>query len=136
MWSWLNSLLGGQSNQAKTGEQITKFPGVVVGRVLSVNKHPNADRLQLAVVDVGQEQLDIVCGGPNLAVEQLVPVALIGAQLPNGLVIKLATIRGSQSQGMICAEDELGLGTKHETIIVLSGQAKVGGPIDNFLPNN
>jgi len=136
MWSWLNSLLGGQSNQAKTGEQITKFPGVVVGRVLSVNKHPNADRLQLAVVDVGQEQLDIVCGGPNLAVEQLVPVALIGAQLPNGLVIKLATIRGSQSQGMICAEDELGLGTKHETIIVLSGQAKVGGPIDNFLSNN
>ena len=136
MWSWLNSLLGGQSNQAKTGEQITKFPGVVVGRVLSVNKHPNADRLQLAVVDVGQEQLDIVCGGPNLAVEQLVPVALIGAQLPNGLVIKLATIRGSQSQGMICAEDELGLGTKHETIIVLSDQARVGGPIDNFLPNN
>ena len=136
MWSWLNKFLGGQKEKAKVEEKITKFPGVVVGRVLSVIKHPNADRLQLAVVDIGGEQLDIVCGGPNLAAEQLVPVALIGAQLSDGLVIKPATIRGSQSQGMICAEDELGLGTKHETIIVLSDQAKMGGPIDNFLPNN
>ncbi|MFH0950860.1 MAG: hypothetical protein V1765_00085 [bacterium] len=136
MWSWLNNLLGGRGETKKAGATTTKFPGVVVGRVLSVTKHPNADRLQLAVVDIGQAKLNIVCGGPNLAAEQLVPVALVNTQLPNGLIIKPTVIRGNQSDGMICAEDELGLGAKHETIIVLSNQATVGGPIDNFLPNN
>ena len=74
--------------------QAEQFNKVVVGRVLSVEKHPNADRLRLAVVDVKKEKLNIVCGAPNLAVDQLVPVALVGAVLPNGAEIKAAEIRG------------------------------------------
>ena len=136
MWSWIKKLLGGQKKQERVNVQETKFPGVVVGRVLSVAKHPNADRLNIAVVDIGSEKLDIVCGGPNLAENQLVPVALVGAVLPNGLEIKAAGIRGVKSSGMICAEDELGLGSGHEGIMVLKEQAVIGGPIDNFVSNN
>ena len=136
MWSWFKKLLGGQGAKEAIIVQETKFPGVVVGRVLSVANHPNADRLKIAVIDIGQEKLDIVCGGPNLAVNQLVPVAVVGTILPNGVEMKVAEIRGAKSFGMICAEDELGLSSKHETIIVLADQAIIGGPIDNFLPNN
>lgn len=113
--------------------QAEQFDKVVVGRVLSVEKHPNADRLRLAVVDIKKEKLSIVCGAPNLAVDQLVPVALIGAVLPNGLEIKAAEIRGIESHGMICAEDELGLGKYHEGILVLENKAKVGEPFAKYL---
>ncbi len=109
----------------------TKFPHVVVGKILSIEKHPNADRLRCAVVDVGR-QLHIVCGAPNIEVGQLVPVALIGASLPSGMVIQAASIRGVQSEGMICAADELGLGTDHTGIMVLAA-GKVGEPIDAYI---
>jgi len=113
--------------------QAQQFNKVVVGRVLSVEKHPNADRLRLAVVDIKKEKLSIVCGAPNLAVGQAVPVALIGASLPNGVEIKAAEIRGIESHGMICAEDELGLGKNHEGILVLKDKAKIGEAFAKYL---
>ncbi len=113
--------------------QSEAFSRVVVGKVLSVAKHPNADRLRLAKVDVKSEILDIVCGAPNLAERQLVPVALVGAILPGGLEIKESEIRGEKSFGMICAEDELGLGQNHEGIMVLSKKAKLGQEFSAYL---
>jgi phenylalanyl-tRNA synthetase beta chain len=97
--------------------------GVVIGEVISCQPHPNADKLSLTTVDVGNEILPIVCGAPNVAVGQKVAVALVGATLypQNGepFTIKKAKIRGEASQGMICAEDELGLGEGHDGIMVL-----------------
>lgn len=107
--------------------------GVVVGKVLTCVKHPDADRLKLTTVDIGQgEPVQIVCGAPNVDVDQLVPVATVGSILyPGGgdekLKIKKGKIRGHVSEGMICAEDELGLGVSHDGIMVLdSAKAKVG----------
>ncbi len=114
-------------------DQSKQFDKVVVGKVLEVKKHPNADRLRLALVDVKTEKLAIVCGAPNLAEGQLVPVALVGAILPGGLEIKESEIRGEKSSGMICAEDELGLGKNHEGIIVLKSTAKVGESFAKYL---
>jgi len=109
----------------------TKFPGVAVGKIIDVELHPNADRLRIAVVDVGRT-LRVVCGAPNITAGQLVPVALLGATLPNGIVIKEAVIRGVPSVGMLCAEDELGLGEDHSGIKILSG-GQPGENIDLYL---
>ncbi|MDW8467336.1 MAG: hypothetical protein RML35_14575 [Chloroherpetonaceae bacterium] len=102
-----------------------RFQNVVVGKVLSCEKHPNADRLTVCKVDVGQAApLQIVCGAPNVAVGQYVPVALVGAVLNTKsgetLTIKKSKIRGIESMGMICAEDELGLSDNHDGIMVLA----------------
>lgn len=120
--------------------QAEKFNNVVVGKILEIKKHPNADRLRLARVDVGPstssgrgEILNIVCGAPNIEVGQLVPVALIGAILPNGLEIKEAEVRGEKSFGMMCAPDELGLGDNHDGIIILDKKAKIGQSLANYL---
>lgn len=110
--------------------------GVVIGEVLSCSRHPNADKLTVTSVDVGTEDpLQIVCGAPNVAAGQKVPVALVGATLyPNdeGITIKKSKIRGELSQGMICAEDELGLGTSHDGIMVLDADAEVGTPASGY----
>ncbi len=105
--------------------------GVVVGHVKTVSPHPNADRLRLTKVDVGTDHLlDIVCGAPNITEGQKVWVATVGAELhPTGgkpFKIKKSKIRGEVSEGMVCAEDELGLGTDHEGIAVLPEDAPVG----------
>lgn len=113
--------------------QAEKFSGVVVGKVLSVVKHPKADRLNLAEVDIKKEKLRIVCGALNLETGQLVPVATIGTVLPGDFEIKESEIRGEKSQGMICAEDELGLGEGHEGIMVLDKKAKVGQDFATYL---
>ncbi len=105
------------------------FENVVIGEVLTKEKHPDADRLSVATVNVGREKLQIVCGAPNLEIGQKVPVALVGAVLPDGdkgFEIKKSEIRGVESNGMICAEDELGIGTNHEGILVLDSDAPVG----------
>ena len=117
-------------------EQSRIFDKVVVAKVLSVEPHPNADRLRLVSVDIKKEILSIVCGASNVAVGQRVPVALIGASLPNGLVIKESEIRGQKSFGMICAEDELGLGQNHEGIMILAEHAKVGQSFADYLGLN
>jgi phenylalanyl-tRNA synthetase beta chain len=107
--------------------------GVVVGLVTKCVKHPNADKLKLATVDIGEAKpLKIVCGAPNIGAGQKVPVATIGTRLYNRegeeWTIKKGKIRGQESQGMICAEDELGLGTKHDGIMVLETERNPGTP--------
>lgn len=112
--------------------------GVVTGEVLSCVKHPNADRLSLTTVDVGlDEALSIVCGAPNVAAGQKVLVATVGTMLYSGeesFQIKKSKIRGELSEGMICAEDELGLGTSHEGIMVLDSQTQIGKPATDYFP--
>ena len=105
--------------------------GVVVGKVITCEKHPDADRLKVTTVDIGAEKpLQIVCGAPNVAVGQKVPVATIGTKLfdKEGVEfeIKKGKIRGLESHGMICAEDELGLGTNHDGIMILDEKLQVG----------
>jgi len=116
----------------KVEEQGDKYKGVVVGKILEVKPHPNADRLRLAFVDIGKEKLEIVCGAPNIEPGQLVPVALVGAILPGDFEIKSAEIRGIKSNGMLCAQDELGLGKDHSGIIILD-KARVGQNFSDFL---
>ena len=110
--------------------------GVVIGKVLSVRRHPNADKLTCCQVDVGGGKvLDIVCGAPNVAAGQLVPVATIGTVLFKGdesITIKAGKIRGENSDGMICAEDELGLGDSHDGIMVLNENAVIGSPAAEY----
>jgi phenylalanyl-tRNA synthetase beta chain len=104
--------------------------GVVVGEVLTCKKHPDADKLSITTVDIGGSQpLQIVCGAPNVAAGQKVPVATIGTIVFKGdesLEIRKSKIRGELSEGMICAEDELGLGNSHEGIMVLDKDIKPG----------
>ena len=103
-----------------------RFEGVVIGRVNSCHPHENADRLTVCEVDVGTEINTIVCGAPNVAAGQTVAVALPGCTLPGGMQIKKAKIRGVESRGMICAEDELGLSDNHDGIMVLSDDLTTG----------
>jgi len=106
-----------------------------VGRVLEAAKHPNADRLQLCRVDVGQgEPLQIVCGAWNFGAGATVAVALPGAVLPGGLELEARKVRGETSQGMILAEDEVELGTDHSGIMVLDDEFEPGTPLADVLP--
>jgi len=116
--------------------------GVVVGRVLSCAAHPNAERLRLTTVTIGTATpLRIVCGAPNVAVGQTVAVATIGTTLsmadaagvPKAITIKAAKLRGEPSEGMICAADELGLGTDHDGILVLDASLVPGTPLAQAL---
>ena len=104
--------------------------GIVVGEVLTCEKHPNADKLTVTEVNIGGDKiLSIVCGAPNVAKGQKVLVATVGTRLYFGeepFSIKKANLRGEPSEGMICAEDELGLGTSHDGIMVLDEKVKVG----------
>jgi phenylalanyl-tRNA synthetase beta chain len=107
--------------------------GVVVGHVLTCEKHPDADRLKITTVDLGDgTPVQIVCGAANVAAGQKVPVATIGTKLFDKygveFEIKKGKIRGQESHGMICAEDELGLGTSHEGIMILDDKLKPGTP--------
>ncbi|MCH5596665.1 phenylalanine--tRNA ligase subunit beta [Niabella ginsengisoli] len=111
--------------------------GLVVGEVLTCEKHPNADKLKLTTVNTGaSEPLKIVCGAPNVAAGQKVIVAPIGTTIyPLGgdaVTMEAAKIRGEESQGMICAEDEIGLGTSHNGILVLPEDSKPGMPASNL----
>ena len=107
---------------------------IVVGRVLEVEKHPNADKLSVCQVEVATGDVkNIVCGAPNVAAGQFVPVALTGASLPNGLKIKKSKIRGIHSEGMICSDIELGLGNDAAGIMVLEGEYELGTKIRDFL---
>ena len=112
--------------------------GIVVGEVIEKEKHPDADKLSLTKVNIGgTELLHIVCGAPNVEAGQKVLVATIGAKLypttGEPFEIKKSKIRGAASEGMLCAEDELGLGTSHAGIMVLPAYAEVGMPAADFL---
>ena len=141
-YNWLKQFIKLDWDAEKTGDLLTDLgleiegiedfvsikgglKGVVVGNVIECEQHPNADRLKVAKVDIGTHGIvQIVCGAPNIAINQKVPVATIGTTLydENGSPwkIKKGKIRGEESHGMICAEDELGLGKNHEGIMVLN----------------
>tara|TARA_B110000902_G_scaffold173548_1_gene197166 strand:+ start:8959 stop:11385 length:2427 start_codon:yes stop_codon:yes gene_type:complete len=147
-YNWLKQFLQIDWEASKTGELLTDLglevegietkesikgalKGIVVGEVLTCIQHPNADRLKITTVALGTEgSVQIVCGAPNVAVGQKVPVATIGAILYDkqgeGFKIKKGKIRGEESFGMICAEDELGLGLGHDGIMVLDASLKAG----------
>lgn len=146
-YNWLKQFLKLDWDAEKTGELLTDLglevegietyqsvkgglEGVIVGQVLSCDQHPNADRLKITKVDIGQgTPIQIVCGASNVAEGQKVPVATIGTKLyDNGKewIIKKGKIRGEESHGMICAEDELGLGSSHDGIMVLDKNISVG----------
>jgi phenylalanyl-tRNA synthetase beta chain len=109
--------------------------GFVVGRVLSVERHPDADRLSVCEVETGGSTRTIVCGAPNVALDQLVPVALPGATMPGGEELGRATLRGVTSDGMILSEAELEMGDDSEGIAVLEGSsAAPGAPLEDVLP--
>lgn len=111
--------------------------GLIIGEVIEVKPHPNADKLKLALVNIGEtEPLHIVCGAPNVAEGQKVVVARVGTTIyplnGNPVTMKAAKIRGEESLGMICAEDEIGLGENHEGILVLDGEAVPGTPAASY----
>ncbi|AGW13203.1 phenylalanine--tRNA ligase subunit beta [Megalodesulfovibrio gigas] len=141
--SWLREFVSFEITPAQLGDRLTMqglevedlfnpfaaLEHVVVGRVLTREPHPQAEKLSVCTVDVGQAAtLTIVCGAPNVAAGQVVPVALPGAVLPNGMAIKPASLRGVPSQGMICSETELGLGEGKDGILVLDGDAAACAP--------
>ncbi|WP_166963371.1 phenylalanine--tRNA ligase subunit beta [Yeosuana marina] len=147
-YNWLKQFIKIDWTPEKTGELLTDLglevegietyqsvkgglEGIVIGKVLTCVKHPNADKLKLTTVDIGGETpLQIVCGAPNVAAGQKVPVATIGTTLytaeGESWTIKKGKIRGEESHGMICAEDELGLGQSHDGIMVLDETIAVG----------
>lgn len=123
-------------------DQVEEIPGglqgVVVGQVVECGKHPGADKLSVTKVNIGSEELlNIVCGAPNVAEGQKVLVATVGTTLTfsNGDTLKLkrSKIRGEESMGMICAEDELGIGESHEGIMVLPQETKIGLSAKEYL---
>jgi len=146
-WSWLGDwtelpespealamLLAKRGFPVESLERGASFDaGIVVGQVLDVTPHPNADRLRLCTVDVGSARLSIVCGASNVAAGQRVAVAQIGSQLPDGMKLRKAKIRGVESQGMICSERELGLSQESEGIWVLPGTPSVGTPLQELI---
>src|SRR5687768_3510545 len=114
---------------------VTALEHFRVGRVLSAERHPDADRLTVCVVDVGDDEpATIVCGAPNVAAGQAVAVASPGAVMPDGTTLKRAKLRGVESDGMILAEDELAIGTLHEGIMVLPDELAPGTPLADVLP--
>ena len=137
----LDDLLTQTGLEVEGVEKIEKIPGglqgVVIGEVMECEQHPDADRLKITKVDIGGEQFSpIVCGAPNVAAGQKVAVATVNSTLyPTGgdsIKIKKAKIRGQVSEGMICAEDELGIGTEHDGIIVLDTDLPNGAPATDY----
>jgi phenylalanyl-tRNA synthetase beta chain len=114
------------------------WDNVVIGEVVALNPHPNADRLKLATVDLGTEQVTTVCGAPNISLGQKVTFAHIGARLIDphtgeAIVLKPAKIRGVASEGMVCSEKELGISDSHEGILVLPSEVSIGTPLSTYL---
>ena len=141
-YNWLKEYVDFASDWPELAERLTmaglaferaedlgaRYEGVVIGRVNVCRPHENADRLTVCQVDVGTGINTIVCGAPNVVAGQTVAVALPGTTLPGGMQIKKAKIRGVASEGMLCAEDELGLGDSHDGILVLDKDLPVGTP--------
>ena len=151
-YKWLNDLLDFNLSVEETSDlltdiglevektlnyinPLTDLSKLLVGEVIECYKHPNADRLKLTKVDIGlKNNLNIICGAPNVEVGQKVVIAPVGCKLTTinneSFKIKKSKIRGIESEGMICAEDEIGVGNDHEGIIVLKDKCKVGDSVD------
>ena len=110
-----------------------RIEGVIAARILSVEAHPNADRLSLCLVDTGAEEVKVVCGAPNVRPGLIAPLALPKARIAGGQKVKKAAIRGVESFGMLLAEDELGVSEDHSGIMELDGKTKAGLNIDQFV---
>lgn len=135
--NWFKKLFSTEKPAETMPEQETSsFENVVVGEILEIRKHPNADRLRLVKVNIGDKELEVVCGAPNIEVGQKVPVALVGAKLPSGIEIREAEIRGVKSCGMLCAKDELSLGNDHSGIMILGGETEVGMKFAKYVSLN
>ena len=144
---WLRSWINPDTNTQQLADRITlaglevdaidpagaEFTGVVIGEVKSVAPHPNADKLRITEVFNGQETLQVVCGAPNVAVGMRVPFAQVGAQLPGGLVIKKAKLRGETSLGMLCGASELGFEASQDGLWSLPEDAPVGTDLREWL---
>lgn len=152
-YNWLKEYLDFDLSPEETGKALTSIglevgsveeketikgglKGLVVGHVLTCDVHPNSDHLHVCTVDLGTgEPAQIVCGAPNVAAGQKVIVATLGCKLYDGdneFVIKKSKLRGVESNGMICAEDEIGVGSDHSGIIVLSDEVQVGMPAAEY----
>ncbi len=146
-YKWLIELTGLDWNPEDLGDRLTLcgtaceyidpadqyMHGVIVGEILAINKIEGADKIRLATVNLGDRQLDVVCGAPNIEVGLKVPVATLGAKLDGGIVIKKAKIRGIDSEAMICSERELGLSDEHAGILVLDSSATPGQELAELL---
>ncbi len=145
---WLRELINTDLNAQEIADALTlaglevdaveamgaSLDGVVVGEVLSKEKHPDADRLNLTEVAIGgSENLAIVCGASNVRVGMKVPVATVGSKLPNGLKIKKSKIRGQASFGMLCSGAELGMAEASDGLLELAEDAPIGQPIQSYL---
>lgn len=146
--SWLREFVNPAASTEEIVEQLTmaglevgsiepaaaEFSGVVVGQVVALDQHPNADKLKVCQVDVGDEQtLQIVCGASNVRPNLKIPVALVGAVLPGNFKIKKSKLRGELSLGMLCSEKELGLASDADGLMELSDQAPIGKKIRDYL---
>jgi phenylalanyl-tRNA synthetase beta chain len=114
------------------------WDNVFVGQIAGINPHPNADRLRLATVNLGNEEITVVCGAPNLTIGDKIAFAKSGANLIDGhngekITLKLSKIRGVLSEGMVCSEMELGLSQNHEGILVLPPDAPLGGKLSDYM---
>ncbi len=129
----LSKILTAQGMTVDSLEQSgVSYDNVVVGKILEVEKHPDADKLSVCIVDVGDETLQIVCGAPDVAAGQTVPVAKIGAKLGD-LKIKKGKLRGIESFGMCCAADELEISDDHATLLYLDNSLKAGTPLKSIV---
>lgn len=152
-YNWLKEYLNTDLSPEKAAEYLTDtglevegleqidtikggLRGVVIGEILSCVQHPDADKLKVTEVNIGtDEPVQIVCGAPNVAAGQKVPVATVGTEIyteDGSFTIKKSKLRGQVSEGMICAEDELGLGESHDGIMILDPAAKVGSPAAEY----
>ncbi len=109
------------------------YAGVVVGEIRSIEQHPNADRLRVCKVFNGEEELQVVCGADNFEVGDRAPFAGVGVDLPGGFKLKKVSLRGEESYGMLCAEDEIGLSDEHDGIMILPRDLAAGTPLSEIL---
>jgi phenylalanyl-tRNA synthetase beta chain len=107
---------------------------LLVGEVISVDKHPDADKLRVCQVNIGQQQLlQVVCGAPNVSAGRKYPLAPVGGRMPGGMKIKKSKLRGVESQGMLCSAQELGLSEDHDGLMELPAEAEAGQSLQDFL---
>jgi phenylalanyl-tRNA synthetase beta chain len=114
-------------------ERSPGFSGVVVSKVLSVKPHPNSDKLSLCQVTTGEQTLSVVCGAPNVSEGIFVPLATVGAEIPGGYTIKRSKLRGELSEGMLCSEEELGIGDDASGIMILPDTLRLGEDLASAL---
>lgn len=149
-YSWLQEITGVKWSVEEMQDRLSRsgtdgsidqfdpahFKNIVTGKIVGLAKHPNADKLQVAEVDTGEKTWRVICGAPNAAVGQVVPLALPGAKLKGEFEIKEVDMRGVKSSGMICAEDELGLGDDHSGIMVFDTNTPLNTPVYEVLGLN